>query len=66
MADAVRTMPDRVTGDRPAHIHFEIQEDGSQLSWRCDSPYCVSLRTVHPDHGGSPPIVEGYEFWRGR
>lgn len=52
-----------VHGTRPSHFHRD-PSDGSQ--WECNSPYCADIELRHPDNGGPPPIVQGYEPWRGR
>ena len=37
---------------------------GDTHKWLCNSPYCSSLKTMCPDHGGEEPLKIGREPWR--
>ena len=50
-----------VIGSRPSHTH---SDPDTNEKWLCNSPYCGDVEAVHPDNGGPPPIVQGYEPWR--
>jgi len=48
-------------GGTTYHTHT-CPEDGHK--WMCNSPYCASLNSVCPDHGGEDPFSIGREPWR--
>ncbi len=61
---AVVAATGRLNG-QPVHIHR--CPDGHQ--WFCSSPYCEDV-SANPtlkceNHGGRPPILKGFEPWRG-
>ena len=56
---------DRITGDRPIHVHRNPNPDAKVKEWACNSPYCEDLSGPHPKDGGFEPIVQGREPWRG-
>ncbi len=51
------------SGDRPVHRH---RCPAGDHEWECNSPYCNFLLSDCPEHEGIPPIVQGYEPWKGR
>jgi hypothetical protein len=56
---------DRIVGDRPVHIHRNLDPTAKITEWACNSPYCEDLSGPHPIDGGFEPIVQGREPWRG-
>ena len=48
-------------GGSTFHVHTCPTD---QHSWMCNSPYCTSLNTICPDHGGEEPVTIGREPWR--
>jgi hypothetical protein len=56
---------DRITGDRPEHVHRNHNPDAKVKEWACNSPYCEDLTGPHPKDGGYEPIIQGREPWRG-
>lgn len=53
-----------LVGDRPIHRHKCLEDNGH--IWECNSPYCEFLEILCPAHGGTMPVTQGREPWRGR